>query len=271
MTKTKRMLTKELGMVDVVVELLDARIPYSSQNPDIETLAKEKKRVLVLNKADLADPKITALWEDYFKTKGFFALPVNAKIKGGMNKLTQALTNVMSDKLKRQKSRGRIGTGIKAMIVGIPNVGKSTFINQLAGKSGAKVADRPGVTRGKQWIKTQGFDLLDTPGILWPKFEDPLVGLRLASTGAISDNVFDKELLAGHLLIELTRIDPKLIHNRYFKGEAHKACLEEIGKARGFKLKGDKIDNLRAAIVLLDEFRGGKLGRISLESPSTIL
>ena len=274
MTKTKRMLATQLGLVDVVVELLDARIPYSSQNPDIETLAKEKKRVLVLNKADLADPKITALWEDYFKSKGFFAMSVNAKnndrAKGGMNKLTAALMNVMSDKIKRQKARGRIGAGIKAMIVGIPNVGKSTFINQFAGKSSAKAADRPGVTRGRQWIKSEGFDLLDTPGILWPKFEEKVVGLNLASTGAISDNVFDKTLLAEHLLSKLQGIDPNIIHNRYFKAEAREPSLEEIAKARGFKLKGDRFDELRAAIILLDEFRGGKLGRISLEAPGTI-
>ena len=269
------MLVTELSLVDVVVELLDARIPHSSQNPDIETLAKDKKRVLVLNKADLADGETTALWEDYFKSKGFFALSVNAKMndktKGGMNKLTAALLQVMSDKIKRQKARGRIGAGIKAMIVGIPNVGKSTFINQLAGKSSAKAADKPGVTRGRQWIKADGFDLLDTPGILWPKFEDPLVGLNLASTGAISDNVFDRALLAGHLLSQLQNINPRLVHNRYFKGEPREPSLEEIGRARGFKLKGDKIDELRAAIILLDEFRGGKLGRISLETPDTIL
>ena len=269
------MLVEQLGLVDVVVELLDARIPYSSQNPDIEKLAKDKRRVLVLNKADLADPKITALWENYFKTKGFFAMSVNAKnndkIKSGMNKLTAALTKVMSDKIRKQKARGRIGAGIKAMIVGIPNVGKSTFINQIVGKSSAKAADRPGVTRGRQWIKAEGFDLLDTPGILWPKFEDSLVGLNLASTGAISDNVFDRELLAGHLLSQLQAIDPGLIHNRYYKGESLEPSLGEIGRARGFKLKGDKIDTLRAAIILLDEFRGGKLGRITLETPSIIL
>ena len=271
MTKTKRMLVAQMNLVDVVVELLDARIPSSSQNPDIETLAKTKKRVLVLNKADLANPKITALWESHFASKGFFAMSVNAKnndkTKGGMNKLTAALFNVMNEKITRQKARGRIGTQIKAMIVGIPNVGKSTIINQFTGKSSAKTADKPGVTRGRQWIKANGFDMLDTPGILWPKFEDPLVGLNLAATGAISDNVFDKTTLASFLLSKLNEIDPKLVENRYFKGEQRGFTLEDIGKARGFKLKGDKIDELRAAIILLDEFRGGKLGRISLETP----
>ena len=274
MTKTRRMLKTQMSLVDVVVELLDARIPHSSQNPDIETLAKDKKRVLVLNKADLADPKTNALWEEYYKSKGFFAMSVNAKnndkAKGGMNKLTAALLGVMNDKIKRQKARGRIGTGIKAMVVGIPNVGKSTFINQFVGRSSAKAADKPGVTRGRQWIKADGFDLLDTPGILWPRFEDPLVGLNLASTGAISDNVYDKTLLATFLLSQLSSIDAKLVHNRYYKGQSLELCLEEIARARGFKLKGDRVDELRAAIILLDEFRGGKLGRISLESPSII-
>ena len=271
MTKTKRMLISQMSLVDVVVELLDARIPHSSQNPDIDNLTKNKKRVLVLNKADLACPKVTALWERYYTSKGCFVMSVNAKstdkTKGGMNKLASTLLVVMKDKLERQKSRGRVGTQIKAMIVGIPNVGKSTFINQFAKKSSAKVADKPGVTRGRQWIKSEGFDLLDTPGILWPKFDDPLVGINLASTGAISDNVFDKTILAAHLLSQLQNIDPEVIYNRYFNKELRELSLDEIGKARGFKLKGDKVDTLRAAIILLDEFRGGKLGRISLEKP----
>ena len=273
MTKTKRMLLTQLGFVDVVVELLDARIPHSSQNPDIDNLAIGKKRVLVLNKADLADPKATALWEEHFKAKGFFALPMNSKppqgkTRGGIGKLTDALANTMEEKIERQRARGRIGSAIKVMIVGIPNVGKSTFINLLAGKSSAKTADKPGVTRGRQWIKAEGFDLLDTPGILWPKFENPLVGLNLASTGAISDTVFDKIALAEHLLLQLDGIDPNLVQNRYFKKAATPTpSLEEIGLARGFMLKGGKTDNLRTAIILLDEFRGGKLGRITLEKP----
>ena len=272
MTKAKRMLASQLGLVDVVVELLDARIPISSQNPDLDTLAKEKKRVLVLNKADLADSNVTALWERFFKSKGFFVVPVNStntsKEKSGLVKLGQALSDVMSEKLERQKARGRPNTRIKVMVVGIPNVGKSTFINHFIGKSSTKVEDRPGVTRGRQWLKTEGFDLLDTPGILWPKFQDPLVGMNLAATGAISDHVFDKTLLAAHLLKQLVEIKPSCIAKRYYKGEDREISLEEIGKARGFKLKGDKIDLLRTAAIFLDEFRGGKLGRISLEKPS---
>ena len=272
MTKTKRMLLTQIGLVDVVVELLDARVPFSSQNPDIDSLAKSKKCVLVLNKSDLADTQATALWEEHFRSKGRFALSLNAKnAAGGVKRLGQMLMDVMQDKISRQKERGRLGASIKVMIVGIPNVGKSTFINQLSGKAGAKTADRPGVTRGRQWIRAEGFDLLDTPGILWPKFENQLVGLNLAATGAISDNVFDKELLGEHLLTTLYQINPDIVATRYFKGQVRAHSLHEIGTARGFKLKGDKIDRLRAAIILLDEFRGGKLGRISLERPGDFL
>ena len=271
MTKTKRMLITQMGLVDIVAVLLDARVPLSSQNPDLYSLAKDKKRILVLNKADLADSNVTALWESFFKTKGFFVVPVNStntsKEKSGLHKFNRACAEVMDEKIRRQKSRGRSNARIKVMVVGIPNVGKSTFINQLVGKSGAKAADRPGVTRGRQWLKAEGFDLLDTPGILWPKFEDRLVGLNLAATGAISDNVFDKTLLAEYLIEKLRDINPSCIPRRYYGGEERECSLLEIGKARGFKLKGDRVDLLRSATILLDEFRGGKLGRISLEKP----
>jgi len=274
MTKTKRMLVTQMGLVDVVVELLDARIPLSSRNPDIDTLARDKKRVLVLNKADLANPEITAQWEEYFRQLGFFALAVNAKDndkkKGGTSQLVQTLQTIMREKSKQQLKRGRINVPIRAMIVGIPNVGKSTFINQLAGRASTITADRPGVTRGRQWIKvSNSFDLLDTPGVLWPKFEDQMVGLRLACTGAISDNVVDKITLAQHLIAMLMSIDPTALESRYkvkAEGESHE-ILSAIGSARGFKMKGGIIDVERAAIIVLDEFRGGKLGRLSLEMP----
>lgn len=269
MTKTRRMLAGQMGLVDVVVELLDARIPVSSRNPDIEALAKGKKRVLVLNKADLADKDATALWEDFFRSKGFFALSLDATGAGVAGKLAAALAAATREKRERQKARGRVGGSVRAMVVGIPNVGKSTFINSLAGRAGAKASDRPGVTRGRQWLKADGFDLLDTPGILWPKFGSRAVGLNLAATGAISDLVFDKEAVAGHLLETLCETAPALVQKRYFKEAPAPAAptLESIGEARGFKLKGGKTDLLRAAIVLLDEFRGGKLGRITLETP----
>ena len=269
MTKTKRMLVTQMGLVDVVVELLDARVPLSSRNPDIDTLAKDKKRVLVLNKADLANPDTTARWEEYFQNLGFFALAVNAKEndkkKSGTNHLTAILQNVMKEKSKQQQKRGRINVPTRAMIVGIPNVGKSTFINQLAGRASTATADRPGVTRGRQWIKVDNqFDLLDTPGVLWPKFEDKIVGLKLACTGAISDNVVDKITLAGHLISMLMEIDSGALVKRY---GVEGGALEDIGAARGFKMKGGVVDIERAAIMVLDEFRGGKLGRISLEMP----
>lgn len=277
MTKTKRMLVTQMGLIDVVIELLDARVPLSSRNPDIDTLAKDKNRVLVLNKADLADEKTTALWEEFFNQQGFFALAVNAKDndkkKGGTSKLTATLKKIMRPKVEKQRQRGRINAPIRAMIVGIPNVGKSTFINQLAGRAGTITADRPGVTRGRQWIKVGGeFDLLDTPGVLWPKFDDPMVGLRLACTGAISDNVVDKITLVTHFLQMLIAIDPTIIEKRYKVSVAPDEkdmlkLLEAIGNARGFKMKGGVIDLERTAIIILDEFRGGKLGRISLERP----
>jgi len=275
MTKTKRMLATQMNLIDVVIELLDARVPLSSRNPDIDTLAKDKKRVLVLNKADLADAQITAEWEEYFQKLGFFAVALNAKGKKA-NKLTDALKKIMRPKIEAQRKRGRINAPIRAMIVGIPNVGKSTFINQLAGRAGTITADRPGVTRGRQWIKVGGeFDLLDTPGVLWPKFDDPLVGILLACTGAVSDNVLDKITLVLRLLKILISINPAILEKRYKISVASSLSndndmlklLEDIGDARGFKMKGGVIDLERTAIIILDEFRGGKLGRISLERP----
>ena len=276
MTKTKRMISTQLGVIDVIIELLDARVPLSSRNPDIDALSKDKKRVLVLNKADLADEKTTTLWEEYFRERGFFAVAINAmdnNKKAGANKLTATLKKIMRPKIEAQKKRGRINAPIRAMILGIPNVGKSTFINQLAGRAGTITADRPGVTRGRQWLKVGGeFDLMDTPGVLWPKFEDPMVGLRLACTGAISDNVFDKITLVTHLLGIFISIDPGILERRYkispveIGGDMLK-LLEDIGNIRGFKMKGGIIDLERTAITVLDEFRSGELGRISLELP----
>jgi len=275
MTKTKRMLVTQMSLIDVVVELLDARVPLSSRNPDLDTLAKDKKRVLVLNKADLADPEVTAQWEEHFRALGYFALAVNAKEndkkKSGKSQLIAVLQKVMFEKSLRQQKRGRIHIPTRAMIVGIPNVGKSTFINQLAGRASTATADRPGVTRGRQWIKVDQFDLLDTPGVLWPKFDDQMVGLRLACTGAVSDNVVDKVTLAQHLITMLMDIAPNALEMRYKLSAAMPVLpaevLQAIGEARGFKMKGGIVDIERAAIAVLDEFRGGKLGRISLEKP----
>jgi len=286
MTKTKRMLASQLGVVDVVIELLDARLPLSSKNPDIDELAVNKQRLLVLNKADLADKAVTAQWEAHFRRLGFFTLALDSTQRASVKPLAARVQEIMRPKTERMLSRGRISAPIRAMVVGIPNVGKSTFINQLAGRASAATADRPGVTRGRQWIKVRDmqargnvldaadFDLMDTPGVLWPKFEDPQVGLRLAVTGAVNDLILDRITLAEHLINMLLEINPVAIVARYrvttdMQGTAKTArqILEEIGESRGFKMKGGVIDLERAAVTLLDEYRAAKLGRISLESP----
>lgn len=279
MTRTKRMLSTQMGLIDVVVEVLDARIPLSSRNPDIDNLAKGKKRVLVLNKADLASQTYTAQWEDYFHNLGFFTLQLNAKQndrrKSGIHQFNEMLKAIMKERADAQRKRGRINVPTRAMIVGIPNVGKSTFINLLAGRASTTTADRPGVTRGRQWIKIDtSIDVMDTPGVLWPKFEDRDVGLKLACTGAVSDNVVDKIALAEHFIALITAIDKRALEARY-KIECGavdsaldmRRVLENIAEARGFKMKGGVVDIERAAIILLDEFRSGKLGRITLELP----
>ena len=289
MTKTKRMLQSQLGVVDVVIELLDARLPLSSKNPDIDELAVNKQRLLVLNKADLADKAVTAQWEAYFRRLGFFSLGLDSTQRTSVKPLAQRVQEIMRPKTERMLERGRISAPIRAMVVGIPNVGKSTFINQLAGRASAATADRPGVTRGRQWIKvrdmqTRGnildaadFDLMDTPGVLWPKFDDLQVGLRLAVTGAVNDLILDRITLAEHLINMLLEVYPVAIVARYrvptdLQGTAKPArqILEGIGESRGFKMKGGVVDLERAAITLLDEFRAGKLGRISLERPESI-
>jgi len=285
MTKTKRMLTAQLGVVDVVIELLDARLPLSSKNPDIDELAANKQRLLVLNKADLADKAVTAQWEAYFRRLGFFTLALDSTQRTSVKPLAEQVHELMKPKIERQATRGRISAPIRAMVVGIPNVGKSTFINQLAGRASAATADRPGVTRGRQWIRVRdlqvraaseaaNFDLMDTPGVLWPKFEDEQVGIKLAISGAVSDLILDRITLAEHLIQILLEINPVAIVARYkvapdVGGAAKlpRQILEEIGSARGFKMKGGVVDLERAAITILDEYRGGKLGRISLERP----
>jgi ribosome biogenesis GTPase A len=284
MTKTVRMLREQLSLVDLVIELLDARIPLSSKNPDIDTLAKGKRRIVVLNKADLADQTANLRWEEYFASLGYGVLVTDSRDRRSSQRLIKLAMDAVKDKIEKQQARGRKDASLRAMVVGIPNVGKSTFINGLAGRQSAAAADRPGVTRGRQWIKVRpGFDMLDTPGILWPKFEDPQVGVKLAVTGAVSDTILDKTTLAAALLDMLVVIKPETVAGRYkleigsesAGGEmdlqstpvSGLALLESIGRARGFKLKGGAVDIERAAITVLDEFRGGKLGRISLELP----
>lgn len=274
MTKTRRMMNENLSLVDVVIELLDARIPYSSKNPDIDELAKNKYRVIVLNKADLAEEAATAVWSAYFKEKGF-AVVLADSVKGrGIQEAAAAAAKLMEEKIARQKARGRVFVPIRAMVVGIPNVGKSTFINKTAGKTMAKTGDKPGVTRGKQWIKVKkDFELLDTPGILWPKFEDQEVGLKLAFCGAVNDDIVDQETLATALIALLQQKAPAALAGRYevtVDGIPAHEVLREIAETRGFKSKGGEADTSRAAKILLDEYRGGKLGRLTLELPQDI-
>jgi ribosome biogenesis GTPase A len=281
MTKTRRMMETHIGLVDLVIELLDARIPQSSKNPDIDTLAKNKPRIIILTKSDMADPKITARWEEFYRQSGFFTLAMNLKAnkkKSGIPQLMALVEKIMSAKIEHQRKKGRLAVPVRVMVVGIPNVGKSTFINLLAGKAVTAVADKPGVTRGRQWIAVKpdrpsafgGFDLLDTPGVLWPKFEDPQAGLRLAVTGAISDTILDKITLAEHFITLILQAAPATLFTRYPippDSTEPRNLLTNIGEARGYKIKGGAIDLERTAIMLLDEFRGGKLGRITLEVP----
>jgi ribosome biogenesis GTPase A len=274
MTKTKRMLLSQLALVDVVVELLDARIPYSSRNPDIAVMAENKKRIIVFTKADIAEPEATRLWERFYNEQGYSTLVLDARKKNEAVKVIDLALEAMREKSERQKKRGRTGMSVRALVAGIPNVGKSTFINALAGRAGAATGDKPGVTRGRQWINVRpNFDILDTPGVLWPKFDDQHVALKLAVTGAVSDDILDRITLCEGLLGMLMEINLPCIESRYKItpeiNEMPRTLLERIGDARGFKMKGGIIDLERAAVIVLDEFRGGKLGRITLEMPGT--
>jgi ribosome biogenesis GTPase A len=272
MAKTRRMLKENISLVEIVIELLDARIPFSSKNPDIDALAENKHRIIVLNKADLADAEATKKWQTYYKKKGFHVVMTSSLSGKGLDEIINTSNALMQPKIDALKAKGRISYPIRAMIAGIPNVGKSTLINKYAGKTAAKTADKPGVTRGKQWIKMKNnFELLDTPGILWPKFDDKSVGLKLAFTGAINDDIIDMTLLAYAFINLIKEIFPDSLKQRYkidFSAQETSAqILDKIADARGFKMKGNKLNLERAAITLLDEFRGAKLGKISLETP----
>ncbi|MCD8090781.1 MAG: ribosome biogenesis GTPase YlqF [Clostridiales bacterium] len=270
MTKTRRMMEENISLVDIVAELVDARIPLSSKNPDIDRLAANKKRIIILNKADLADSKKTDLWKDYFFSMGFKVITADSKTGKGVKELYPACRELMKEKIERLKLRGRILVPSRVMIAGIPNVGKSTLINKLVGRSLTKTGDKPGVTRSKQWVKIKkDLELLDTPGILWPKFDDQAVGLKLAFTGAINDDILEKNELAVRLIDELLRLYPGSIESRYgvSEEESPDEVFVKIGQNRGFLTKGGEYDALRTAYVFLDEFRGGKLGKITLEIP----
>lgn len=272
MTKTKRMMQQNISLVDIVIELLDARLPYSSKNPDIDVLAKDKLRIIVMNKADLAEDRITDQWKKYFEEKGFRVILTDSTSGKGLAQIADVARDLMKEKIQRQKERGRIFVPIRSMIVGIPNVGKSTLINKYVGKAITKTGDKAGVTRSKQWIKVKkDFELLDTPGILWPKFEDQRVGTILAITGAINDEILDKNELACELIKILRETNEKALTDRYKieinEDDENWQVLEKIGQARGFKIRGGETDLDRASIILIDEFRGCKLGKITLEAP----
>ena len=271
MTKTRRQMEQDISQVDAVCEIVDARIPVSSRNPDIDSIAKDKPRILVLNRMDLADPAATRKWEAWFRSKGITVLATDCKSRKGISEFTPSVRKACQEKLRRDAARG-MNRPVRVMVVGIPNVGKSTLINQISGRKGAKAENRPGVTRGKQWVTVDnGLLLLDTPGILWPKFEDPKVGMMLAFTGAVKEDVMDIEELACHLMELLLSKYPEALSQRYQleaeQGTPGYVLLEMAGKKRGFLLSGGEIHTERMAKVLLDEFRSGKLGKYTLELP----
>ena len=272
MKKATRMMEENLRLVDAVVELRDARIPESSRNPDIDRIAAGKPRLIILNRADQADPKATALWRERLTSDGVMALEMDCKSGRGVGSFAGAARTLLRDLIRRSEEKGQVGRSLRFMVLGIPNVGKSSFINRLAGRKAAETSDRPGVTRGKQWISlSSGIQLLDTPGILWPKFESQEVGLALAWTGAINDNILDVELVASRLLERLRELYPGAVEERYKfvpdPGAPGYELLEAAGRKRGFLVSGGEVNTERMARVLLDEFREGKLGRITLERP----
>ena len=273
MAKTRRLMKANLPYVDIVVELRDAKIPLSSGNPELPSMIGTKKRIILLNKCDTADPAVTARWVEWFQKNGIAALPVDSKTGKGLNAFLPLVRSELSELLERRAEKGASGRPIRMMIVGIPNVGKSSFINRMAGEKRAKVEDRPGVTRDKQWVTvSKDVELLDMPGVLWPKFEDPAVGERLAVTGAVKDQVVDIELLAMRLLGWIRDGYPGLL-SRYkitpqeAEGLEQYELLELVGRKRGMLISGGEVNTERAAITVLDEYRGGKLGRLSLEAP----
>ena len=280
MTKTRRMIADQIKNVDAVCEILDARIPVSSRNPDVDELTAGKPRLVVLNRVDQADPEATKKWAAYFRSKGYAVLESDAKDGMGTTKFAGAVRELLADKLRAYAEKGMVGRVVRVMILGIPNVGKSTFINKVAGRKTAKTEDRPGVTRSKQWVPIdKGLELLDTPGILWPKFEDQSVGLNLAFTGAVKDDILDIETLGCHLMVYLAEQYPDALKAAYkvpalpVREEEENDIafgyhlLQVAGKKRGFLISGGEVDTERMAKILLDEFRGSKLGRFTLELP----
>ena len=273
MTKAKRMMQENIKLIDLVIELVDARIPVSSRNPDIDELGKNKSRMILLNKADLAEDKWNDAWAEYFREKGFFVVKLNSKKGGGLKSIQGVIQEACKEKMERDRQRGLHNRPVRAKVVGIPNVGKSTFINALAGKACAKTGNKPGVTKGKQWIRlNKQVELLDTPGILWPKFEDQKVGLRLAFIGSIKDEILNTEELAADLIKFLNANYPGVLEEKYSVEPSDDAyvMLAGIARSRNCLLKGSELDTEKAALLLLDDFRNGKLGRLTLEYPQEV-
>lgn len=271
MTKTRRQMEADLKLVDAVCEIVDARIPISSRNPDIDSICGSKPRIIVLNRMDLADPQATKAWVRYFKSKGMAAVPTDCKSRKGIADFTPAVRGILAEKIQHNAQKG-MNKPVRVMVVGIPNVGKSTLINQISGRKGAKAENRPGVTRGKQWVTVDnGLLLLDTPGILWPKFDDPEVGMKLAYTGAVKEQILDTEELAVFLMRLLWTHYPQALIDRYGIDLPTESTgyelLEAAGRKRGFLMARGEINTERMAKVLLDEYRGGKLGKFTLEMP----
>ena len=270
MTKAKRQMQEDIKLIDLIIELVDARVPLSSRNPDIDELGKNKSRLILLNKSDLADERQNEAWKTYFQAKGFYVVKVDSRNGSGMKAINNVIQEACKEKIERDRRRGIKNRPIRAMVVGIPNVGKSTFINTFAGRACAKTGNKPGVTKGKQWIRlNKGVELLDTPGILWPKFEDQMVGLRLAFIGSIKDEILNTEELAAELIQFMKKHYVGVLAEKYdiAENEDPYACLADVAKNRHCLLRGSELDTNKAAMLLIDDFRNGRLGKITLEFP----
>lgn len=272
MTKAKRMMQEDIKLIDLVIELVDARVPLSSRNPDIDELGKNKSKIILLNKSDLADARKNKLWMDYFSSKGLHVLEINSKTGAGVKSIQGVVQDACKDKIERDRKRGILNRPVRAMVVGIPNVGKSTFINSFAGRACAKTGNKPGVTKGKQWIRlNKSLELLDTPGILWPKFEDQTVGLHLAMIGSINDEIIHQDELAYELIRFLRGAYPGLLEQRYAIEIADEQDAYETIKAvcvsKKCYLKGEELDIMKASSMIVDDFRNGRIGKITLEMP----